>query len=151
STSTTSASGPALLSARAGLDAATARSPFDLWPGADAGHARDVLARAHPLLSDGVVSGGVFGQTLAHAGAELETKALARGPARVSVALFTDVVRAWHAPMPGTLAQIDVGLGLRARVPGHASTLRIDVAHGLRDGRDAISASWQLPWPDEPR
>jgi hypothetical protein len=42
-----------------------------------------------------------------------------------------------------------VGFGLRLRVAGEAKTLRIDVAHGLRDGRNAISAGWQLPWPHQ--
>jgi hypothetical protein len=152
STSTTSMSGRAArLTARAGLDSVSARSPFDVWPGADAGHARDVLARAHPLLTDGVVVGGVFGRTLAHGGIELQAKTFAQGPAHVSVALFSDVARAWHAPaqMPGTRAQIDVGLGLRVRMAGQAPTLRIDAAHGLRDGRNAISAGWQVPWPNE--
>jgi hypothetical protein len=34
-------------------------------------------------------------------------------------------------------------------VAGQARTLRIDVAHGLRDGRRAVSAGWRLPWPDD--
>jgi hypothetical protein len=42
-----------------------------------------------------------------------------------------------------------VGIGLRLRVAGHAPTLRIDVARGLRDGQSAVSAGWQLPWPEE--
>jgi hypothetical protein len=146
-----SSSAAMLWTARGGVEAASARAPLDVWPGAGAGHARDVLARAHPLLAGGVVHGGIFGRTLAHGGAELQAAAFAPGPARVGVALFGDVARAWHALAAGSGArtQIDVGIGLRLRVAGHAPTLRIDVARGLRDGQSAVSAGWQLPWPEE--
>lgn len=150
--SSISASGPpSRFTARAGLESASTAAPLDLWPGADVGHARDVLARAHPLLRGGVVSGGIFGRTLAHGGVELQARTFGRGPARLGVALFTDVARAWHPlePTDASRTQIDVGVGLRVRVAGEARTLRIDVAHGLRDGRNAISAGWQLPWPHE--
>jgi hypothetical protein len=39
---------------------------------------------------------------------------------------------------------MDVGVGLRDRVAGYAPTLRLDDAHGLRDGRTAFSAGWQF-------
>lgn len=151
SASTPESGRPPRLTARAGLESASSEAPLDLWPGADVGHARDVLARAHPLLLGGVVSGGIFGRTLAHAGVELQAGTFARGPARLGVALFTDVARAWHPlePTDGSQTQIDVGFGLRLRVAGEARMLRIDVAHGLRDGRNAISAGWQLPWPHQ--
>jgi hypothetical protein len=151
SLSTSESSRTPHLIARAGLESASTAAPLDLWPGADVGHARDVLARAHPLLRGGVVSGGIFGRTLAHGGVELQAKTFARGPARLGVALFTDVARVWH-PLQSTnagLTQIDVGIGLRVRMAGEARTLRIDVAHGLGDGQNAISAGWQLPWPHE--
>jgi hypothetical protein len=141
----------ARLTARAGLESASIAAPLDLWPGADVGHARDVLARAHPLLHGGVVSGGIFGRTIGHGGVEGQAKIFTRGPAKLALALFTDIARAWH-PLEPTSAgrtQIDVGIGLRVRVAGGARTLRIDVAHGLRDGQNAISAGWQLPWPHE--
>jgi hypothetical protein len=141
-----------LLTARAGLDTASANAPLDTWPGADVGHARDVPLRAHPLLSDGLVRRGVFGRTLAHGGMEFEAGAFERGPGRVSLALFGDVARAGRglAPAANTRTQVDVGFGIRLRVAGRAETLRIDVAQGLRDRRRAISASWRLPWPGEP-
>jgi hypothetical protein len=151
---------PPLLTARAGLAAASVRAPFDVWPGAGVGHARELLARAHPLLDGGVVSVGIFGRTLAHGGAELRAGTLARGPVRMSLAVFGDLARPWHTlesgsgpaeaghDVRGPRTHIDVGIGLRLQMPGQAQTLRIDVAHGLRDGRRAISAGWQLPWPD---
>jgi hypothetical protein len=140
---------PVLVTARAGLDAVGAQAPLDLWLGGDVGHARDVLLRAHPLLLNGVIDGGVFGRTLAHGGLELETRPFTQGLARMSGALFADMARAGHglAQPAERRAQIDVGFGLRVRVAGQAQGMRIDVAHGLLDGRRAVSAGWQLPWP----
>src|SRR5436190_2179427 len=51
--------------AGAGYRATTADAPASIWPGADSGTVRDVLLRAHPLLDDGVIRGGVFGRRLA--------------------------------------------------------------------------------------
>jgi len=42
-----------------------------------------------------------------------------------------------------TRALLDVGVGLRIRVPGTAGVLRADVAHGVRDGARAVSVAWQ--------
>src|SRR5207244_3880456 len=43
----------------AGYRAVTASSPASIWPGTDSGAARDALLRAHPLLDEGVIRGGV--------------------------------------------------------------------------------------------
>ena len=144
-------SSEARLTARAGLESASTAAPLDLWPGADVGHACDVLARAHPVLRGGVVSGGIFGRTIGHGGVEAQGMTFQHGPAKVALALFTDIARAWQPLEPTSTGQtqIDVGIGLRVRVAGEGRTLRIDMAHGLRDGRNAISAGWQLPWPHE--
>jgi hypothetical protein len=140
---------PLLLTARAGVAGASARAPFGIWPGADVGHARDVLLRAHPLLSNGVIDGGVFGRTLAHGGVELQARAFERAPGGVRIAVFADLARAWHGLGPEAAAgtHADVGIGLRLRMAGDSRLFRIDAAHGLRDGRRAVSAGVQLPWP----
>jgi hypothetical protein len=140
------ASMPVLLMARAGLDRASARAPLGLWPGADVGHARDVLLRAHPLLNQGVIDGGVFGRTLAHGGVEVQARAFERAPGAVRIAVFADLARAWHGL--GTQANAglhaDIGIGLRLKIAGDSRLLRIDAAHGLRDGRRAISAGIEV-------
>ena len=41
----------------------------------------------------------------------------------------------------GATAQVDVGAGLRVSLP-FAGVLRLDYAHGLRDGADAWSVGW---------
>jgi len=150
SSSTSTSEREPLLVGRAGVESASARAPFGVWPGADIGHARDALARAHPLLNRGVIDGGIFGRTLAHSSVELQATMLARGLVHMGLAVFADVARAWHSleHQAGDRTQIDVGAGLRVRVAGHPRTLRIDVAHGVRDGRTVISAGWQLSWPE---
>jgi len=37
---------------------------------------------------------------------------------------------------------VDAGAGIRLSLPG-VGVLRLDLAHGLRDGRNALSIAWQ--------
>jgi hypothetical protein len=130
-------------SARAGLDVAGEGAPLALWQGAGTGQGRDLLLRAHPLLHDGIIRGGVFGRTVAHGGAEWRRwTPLRRAPVRIAPAIFIDTARAARA-LPGadTRWRIDAGAGLRVAVPG-SGVIRIDVAHGLRDGAAALSVGW---------
>jgi hypothetical protein len=136
-----------VLSGVAGYGAASAASPLSIWPGADTGHASDILLRAHPLLENGIVTGGVFGRQLAFATVEAQRwQLLRRAPVRIAPAVFTDLARAWHG-LDGsrTPLQIDAGIGLRLALPG-AGTMRIDLARGLADGHTAVSAGWDLRW-----
>ena len=130
--------------ARAGAQAASDDAPSSLWPGADTGHARDILLRAHPLLRDGVITGGVFGRRVLFTGAEWRRwTSLAGKPLRVAPAVFVDAARATRGlPDSLTRAQIDAGAGLRVSVPG-SGVLRLDVAHGLVDGRTVLSVTWE--------
>jgi hypothetical protein len=131
-----------------GYQFATNGAPASLWPGADTGHARDVLLRAHPLLEDGVIEGtgptaGVFGRKLAFGSAEVQRwQTVGKWPIRIAPAAFVDVARATDgfggASTPG---QIDAGAGLRVSMLGFG-VLRIDAAHGLRDGRNALSIAF---------
>ncbi len=133
----------------AGLDAASAAAPFDLWPGAGTGHARAPLLRAHPLLDAGVVSGPVFGRRLAHATVEYQHPLLTVYGGTLRLAAFADAARAWRRIGDDTRRpfQVDVGAGIRIAVPGAGGTVRVDVARGLRDGQVVLSAGWQAPWP----
>jgi hypothetical protein len=130
-------------SARAGITHAGERAPFALWPGAGTGQGRDALLRAHRLLADGAVSGGVFGRTLAHGGVEWRlwhprpVKTI-----RFAPAVFVDVAHASHTPaFADPRAHTDVGIGLRAATP-FTGVLRVDLARGLRDGEMALSFGW---------
>jgi hypothetical protein len=126
--------------ARASHDA-----PLDQWPGAGSGIARPLLLRAHPLVDDGRVAGAAFGRTLAHSSVELERDIARKGFAVLGVATFADVARAWNRPDgSGSPVHVDVGAGVRLRLGPGQPAIRIDVAHGLRDGDTALSAGWQV-------
>jgi hypothetical protein len=130
--------------ARAGIAAASANAPALVWPGADTGHVRDVLLRAHPLLDDGVIAGGVFGRRLISSGIEYQRWTRpSKWLLQYAPAGFVDLARATRG-IASTITdtQVDAGVGLRLSAPG-AGVLRIDVAHGLRDGRNALSVVWQ--------
>jgi hypothetical protein len=133
--------------ARGGFDAASAHAPLDLWPGAGGGHVRTPRLRAHPLLDDGVVSGGVFGQRLAHASVEARRPLLTRPLIRFEAVAFGDAARAWHSLTGDRRLHIDAGGGLRLRGPADAGAIAIDVARGLRDGRMALTIGWEQAWP----
>jgi len=131
--------------ANGGFQAASASAPASLWPGADTGHARDVLLRAHPLLDDGIVEGGVFGRRVVFAGAELQRwiEPKRQPLVRIAPAVFVDLARATRG-LAGSDSRLhyDAGAGIRVALLGFG-VLRADVAHGLRDGRTSFSVGWQ--------
>ena len=134
-----------MLLADGGMTVASSTAPASLWPGADTGHARDVLLRAHPLLEDGVIEGGVFGRRVGFGSVETQRwlAPVAQGFVRVAPAVFLDVARASRGlASTDTHTQYDMGAGLRISLLG-AGVLRVDVAHGLRDGATALSVGWQ--------
>jgi predicted double-glycine peptidase len=134
--------------AEAGIDTASSTAPLSLWSGAGEGRARPRLLRAHPLLDNGVLSGEVFGMTVRYGTAEAQRWLPRPVLARVGLAAFVDGARA-SGPL-----QIDTGIGIRLRATPHlrhgngeqerGGTLRIDYAHGLRDGADAVTVGWQV-------
>jgi len=131
----------------AGVDRMSDGAPFQLWPGAGDGHARAPLLRAHPLLEDGVIALGssVFGRSLAYGTVEAQRWFDKPMLARLGVAGFADVARATRrASGDNSAAQVDIGAGVRMRIPGAAGILRADVAHGIRDGKNAVTLGWQF-------
>jgi hypothetical protein len=131
--------------ASSGYRFATGAAPPSIWPGADTGRARETLLRAHPLLDNGVISGGVFGRRLAFGGVEAQRwRTTGKWPVRIAPALFADVARATRGLAGGdTRMQVDAGGGLRVSLLG-LGVLRIDVARGLRDGHNAVSVGWEI-------
>ena len=131
------------------LDAASAKAPLALWSGAGTGLGRDLLLRAHPLLRDGVVDGACFGRQMLRAGAEGDAGLAVIGPLVLRAAVFVDAARVL-APAPGLSARrtfVDVGTGLRLRLPGRRSTLRADVATPWGALHPQLSVGWQAVWP----
>jgi outer membrane translocation and assembly module TamA len=66
----------------------------------------------------------------------------AKQPLRIAPAAFVDVAHSTRNIVSSDNHwQSDVGVGMRVAVPG-SGVLRIDIAHGLRDGRSALSIGW---------
>ena len=135
----------AVLHVRGGLTGVTEASPRSIWPGAGTGIGRPVLARAHPLLEGGVVTGPLFGRGLVHGGAETIVWGVRAGPLDLAPAVFFDAAHSTGrvaGPTPAGAFETDAGVGLRVGLPG-GGTLRTDVAIGLRDGATAWSISFR--------
>jgi outer membrane translocation and assembly module TamA len=95
------------------------------------------------LISDGVITSAVFGRHLLNGGVEWRRWVQpARKPVRIAPALFVDSGRAYNGlESSNDRWQYDVGGGLRLAIPG-SGVLRIDVAHGVRDGGTVLSMGW---------
>lgn len=130
-----------------GFDRVSERAPLQVWPGAGDGHARVPLLRAHPLLDDGVISVGpstAFGRSLSYGTVEAQRWLDKPMLVRVGLAGFVDAARAWRRVAGNdSPTQVDIGAGLRLRIPGTVGLLRADVAHGVRDGGNAVTFGWQ--------
>jgi hypothetical protein len=129
-----------------GVELASDAAPLAVWPGAGEGIVRAPLLRAHPLLSDGVVDltgASAFGRTLAFGSAEVQRWLERPSIVRLGIAGFADVARAARQAAGGrTPMQVDLGAGLRIKIPGTPGVLRADVAHGLRDRANALTFGW---------
>jgi hypothetical protein len=135
--------------ADAGVERASDSAPLAMWPGAGEGHSRAPLLRAHPLLDRGAIDlerESAFGRTLAYAHAEAQRWIADAAPVRIGIATFADLAGASRRTGAAghSRTQIDLGTGLRLKIPGAAGTLRADIAHGLRDGADAFTFGWQF-------
>ena len=134
--------------ATAGVDRVTRAAPLDLWPGAGDGQTRAPLLRAHPLTENGVIalgSASAFGRSLVYGSAEAQRWFDRPWLAHFGIAGFVDIARASRRES-GDMSppHVDVGTGLRLRIPGMPGALRIDGAHGLRDGAQALTFGWQF-------
>lgn len=133
--------------AEATMGHATGGAPPDAWFGAGTGQGRLLLLRAHPVLVDGRLAGAVFGRTIVHSTTEVQRDLWTRPLWAIGVAGFADAARAWRrADGSRSPIHVDVGVGLRLRLGGSRSVLRIDIARGVRDGKMAASAgaTWRF-------
>jgi hypothetical protein len=124
----------------------TRGAPHDLWPGADTGQATSTLLRAHTSLISGVIVSEAFGRQLVHATGEWQSRSRPVSIARIRGAVFVDTARAWQGDYVRDRTLTDAGAGVRMGLSGRG-TIRLDVAHGLTDGANAVSMDWVLPWP----
>jgi predicted double-glycine peptidase len=128
-----------------GIERTSDAAPLALWSGAGDGRARTPLLRAHPLLVDGSVDTGnrsAFGRTVTFGSVEGQRWIERPQLPRVGVAGFVDAARASRRFSPGSGTNVDVGGGVRLRLPGWDGALRIDIARGLGDGRNALTVGW---------
>jgi hypothetical protein len=132
--------------AEAGLAIRSERAPLTVWPGADIGSNREALLRGHRLLTDGVVTGRVFGRRLAHASVTYEHPVYAMKFGTVNLAGFVDAARAWHGQNHAAGGHVDLGIGARLH-DSPMGSVRLDVGYGLRDGNLAISTGFIKTWP----
>jgi peptidase C39-like protein len=131
-------------------EGASLRAPLALWPGAGTGLGRDLLLRAHPLLTDGIVDGRCFGLEILRGGLEGEAALASLGPVGLTAAVFVDSARVL-VPAPGTSSRpgfVDLGAGVRVHLPGSGQGLRLDVATPWGRLRPQLSVGWQVAWPD---
>ncbi|HKE83445.1 MAG TPA: papain-like cysteine protease family protein [Vicinamibacterales bacterium] len=125
--------------ARGGAAAATVATPPDIWFAGDTGRARGVPLRAHPVIDGGRLDTVQTGRRLQYVSGEVQQWWSYRTKAQIGAAAFVDTVRVNQRLELDPKTDVDVGVGLRLSAPGFGGVLRIDVAHGLRDGDDAIS------------
>jgi predicted double-glycine peptidase len=128
----------------AGVETVTNATPLDLWAAGDTGHARGMLLRAHPVLDEGRLRVERLGQHLAQASSEAQYWWRPAGVLPIAAAIFVDAARVnrRRAVAGEALVDVDAGAGFRLSLPGRTGLFRVDVAHGLRDGRNAVSLSW---------
>jgi predicted double-glycine peptidase len=135
-----------MFEARAGTEHASDAAPLTLWSGAGEGRARPLLLRAHPLLRDGEIDldgRSAFGRTVHYATGEAQRWFAKPALVHLGAAAFVDVARASRREFSEeSITQADLGIGLRIRLPGIARILRVDAAHGLRDGNNAFTIGW---------
>ena len=122
-------------------------APHALYPGAGKGPGRPFLLRSARLVTDGEVTGEVFGRGLLHGTAEVDFRVAEVAAARVGLAVFSDWARPFETsrgPGPGE-SVFAIGAGLRVRAASVA--VRVDLA--IRPGRSGllVSAGVIPPWP----
>ena len=128
-----------VLVADAGVAAVNASAPPDLWLAGDTGRARPLPLRAHPVLGEGeAMQTERLGRLFLHESTEVQ-RWWAVGPFRAGVASFVDTGRTSRRLLGDPFTDVDAGVGLRGAYPGRAGAFRLDWAHGLRDGNDAVS------------
>jgi hypothetical protein len=130
----------------AGAGFVSRRAPADTWLGGDVGSVRPTLLRAHPIVfSDGAMRTSRLGRELLHASVEAQHWwSTSLSLVHIGGAAFVDTARTQHRLDGSTRGDVDVGGGARFTAAGLPGILRVDLAHGLRDGRNALSIVYSI-------
>jgi hypothetical protein len=134
-----------VLTGTAGVVVVSHDAPMDLWPGGDTGLARSSLLRAHPIVIDGALRVAQLGRELTYGSAEAQHWWTPRLPLlRIGAAAFVDSARTAQRFGQPSRGDVDLGGGARFSIAGFPGVLRLDVAHGLRDGATAASIVYSV-------
>jgi outer membrane translocation and assembly module TamA len=103
-----------------------------------------MLLRAHPLVRTDIIRGPMFGRHFTFSTVEYQHPLRQMITGGIAAAAFVDAAQAWNGlgGLEASPFQVDAGVGLRVRLPSDAGSVRLDVAHGLRDGNFAFSVGW---------
>jgi hypothetical protein len=128
-----------------GVADASDLSPLAVWPAASPTQSRGATLRAHPLRTEGIITGEAFGRRLFFSTTEYQHPLHTRW-GTVALALFVDAAQAWRRVDGSTSPfHVDVGTGVRLKAFG-SSAIRTDIGYGLRDGRVRVSAGYDQAW-----
>jgi predicted double-glycine peptidase len=117
-------------------------APPDIWFGGDTSSSRPVPLRAHRIVADGLMTTTRIGRTALHTSVEGQHWWTTRR-GNIGAAAFLDLVAVDRRIIRGRQRDADVGVGLRAGVPGSGGNIRIDLARGLRDGNMRASVGFE--------
>jgi hypothetical protein len=82
-----------VVTASGGVALVQGSPPLTIWPGADTGHTRPLLLRAHPLIDDGRLRDERLGRRAAGASLEGQVWRRPAGPVWIAAAAFVDGAR----------------------------------------------------------
>jgi hypothetical protein len=125
------------------LQVSSSRTPLDVWPAGDTGHARPATLRAHPVLDDGRLRVDRLGRSFVGASVEARRWWALRGWVQTGAGVFLDAGRTGWRVNGDPYRDVDVGVGARLGVLGLPGLFRVDVAKGLRDGNTVLSAVYE--------
>ena len=116
-----------------------------MWPAASPSEGRGASLRAHPLRTNGIITGEAFGRRLFFSSTEYEHPFHTRW-GTVGVVGFVDAAQAWQRVDGSTSPfHVDVGTGIRVKAFG-TSAIRADIGYGLRDNRVRLSVGVDQEW-----
>lgn len=117
-------------------------APPDIWFGGDTSSSRPTPLRAHRLVADGLMTTTRIGRTVFNTTVEGQHWWTTRR-GNIGAAAFLDLVSVDRRVGRGRQRDADVGVGLRAGVPGSPGNIRLDIARGLRDGAMRLSVGFE--------
>jgi len=137
-------------SARVGVNWASEGTPQGAWPIVGTNLEWAIPLRAHSATAGGLLNPASTGRRVAHAGLTTDYPVHRFGVIVLAAGAFLDGARIDHGA-DGSGANrwlLDLGGGVRLGVgDGKLGVFRLDLAHGLTDGKAAVTIGVQREWP----